>query len=117
MKISDKILLNSLFDRFTKYLNNNDSAIIFKYEDNKVKYYIKDNYHNTWYDVYDKRDPIKDINLKDERLNFFIGEHDSYFLYPFYDESKYQIINNCINFFHNSTSLEELAIKMDLMGI
>jgi flavodoxin len=117
MKTSDEILLSSLFDRFTKYLNDNDSNIVFKYENNKVKYCIEDNQHKAWYDWYDIYDPIKDIDLKDERLNFFIGEHDSFFSCPFRDKSKYQIVNKCINFFHNSTSLEELVIKMDLMGI
>ena len=78
MKISDKAILNLLFDRFTKYLDTNNSVIRFKYEDNKVKYcIIKDNHHNTWYDVYDKCNPIKDIDLKDERLNFLVPLHYS----------------------------------------
>jgi flavodoxin len=79
MKTSDEILLSSLFDRFTKYLNDNDSNIVFKYENNKVKYCIEDNQHKAWYDWYDIYDPIKDIDFKDEHLNFFIGEHDSFF--------------------------------------
>ena len=110
-------MLKSLFDRFTKYLNDNNSVIVFKYEDNKVKYLFKDESDNQWYDWYDIYDPIKDIDLKDERLNFFIGKYDSFFSCPFRNKSKYQIVNKCINFLHNSTSLEELALKMDLMGI
>jgi hypothetical protein len=110
-------MLESLFNRFTKYLDINNSAIVFKYENNKIKYCFKDNHSNNWYDWYDKYDPIKDINLKDERLNFFIGEHDSFFSCPFKNKAKFRIINNCITFLHNCTSLEEFAIKMDLLGI
>jgi hypothetical protein len=111
-------LLLNCFNRFTKYLNDNNSIIIFKYEDNKVKYCIKDNHHNTWYDWYDgKNTMLIDIDLKDERLNFFIGKHDTFFSCPFRNKSKYRIVNKCINFLLNPTSLEELAMKMDLMGI
>lgn len=116
MEYNHDLLLNC-FNRFTKYLNDNNSIIIFKYEDDKVQYCIKDNHHNKWDNWYNEYEPIKDIDFKDERLNFFIGKHDTFFSCPFRNESKYQIVNKCINFLCDSVSLEELAMKMDLMGI
>lgn len=112
-------LLLKCFNRFAKYLNDNNSGIIFKYENDKVKYaYYTDLKHNRWYDWYDGKDlTVFDIDLKDERLNFFIGKHDTFFSNPFPDEPIYQFVNKCINFLLNPTSLEDIAMRMDLMGI
>lgn len=115
MKISNKILLSSLFDRFTKYLNDNDSIIVFKYEDNKVKYSFKGD-EDHWYPWF-KETPGINNNLKDERLLFFIGKQYSFFNSPFSNKYKYKVVNKCINFLLNPVSLEEISIKMDLMGI
>jgi hypothetical protein len=109
MEYNLDILLNC-FNRFANYLEKNNSQILVKIEDNNILFY--NNYQsddNIFYHVWSS---FNFCSLKEEIEFFFFGTETLMSVFEWFS-----YIDDFLKPFGFPTCLEELSIKMDLMGI
>ena len=124
MENDDFELAIKIFNRINCYLKNNNATITFKIE-NTMIYYL---YHAHMKNFIPWNGSIIFPSLDKECEFFLLGTQEKiqpeinlFRTYPsFFELHKYSrdpIIKHLCNFIGNPTCLEEIVIKMDLMGI
>jgi hypothetical protein len=124
MENDDFELAIKIFNRINCYLKNNNATIMFKIK-NKMIYYL---YRAHMKNFIPWNSTVTFPSLNKECEFFLLGsqgkiqpEINLFIIYPsFFELHKYSrdpIINHLCNFIGNPTCLEEIILKMDLMGI
>ena len=109
MEYSLDLLLNC-FNRFANYLEKNNSQILVKIKDEKIVFYNNYQSNNNIYQLWNCNSFIFP-SLKEEIEHFFFGNETSMSVFEWF----YYI--DLLKPFQKPCCLEEIVIKMDLMGI
>ena len=115
----DYLALN-IFNRLNDYLKKYNADVRLKIENEIIYFYS--NHFNKWFEWYDNID----LSLDKACEWFLLGspepeKTDTVYTYlsffRFYSGSKNPIVKQICNYIGKPTCLEEIIIKMDLMGI
>jgi hypothetical protein len=115
----DYLALN-IFNRLNDYLKKNSAYDMFKIENEIIYFY---SYHfNNWFKWYDNIDLSLDkacewflLGSPEPEKTQTIETHVSFF--RLYSGSKNPIVKQICNYIGKPTCLEEITLKMDLIGI
>jgi hypothetical protein len=120
--MNEDCLALKIFNRLNDYLKKNNAYIMVKIENEMIYFYSY--FFNKWVEW----NPYVDLSLDKACEWFLLGspekvqskkgcveKYESFFVLC--NNSKDQIIKQICNYFGKPTCLEEIILKMDLMGI